>query len=55
LPLALALLISVQSNSTTVSDAMRQQAIAVATQAIQLAEKALNNTHRWASFLSPIF
>lgn len=43
LQLALALLMSVQTN-TTATDAQRQQAVSVATQAIQLAQQALSET-----------
>ena len=47
LQMALALLISVQANSATVTDAMREQAVAVATQAIQIVGQALqkNGSH----------
>src|SRR3989344_3741116 len=41
LQLALALLMSVQANTATISDTMRQQAISIATQAISLATQVL--------------
>lgn len=44
LQLALTLLLSAQSNSAAITNATRQQAIAVATEAIQIAEQAIGQT-----------
>jgi hypothetical protein len=54
LQLALTLLLSVQTN-TTATDAQRQQAITVATQAIQLAEQVMASSARTSQSTAPTY